>query len=258
MSSLRQRTSPWSMKREELVRELRELQVPVHPNWTVPELRATLIEQRPGQTPTREQHALKGISKMSLEELKIKAVEADLEMPPKVTRGWLIKALRDNLQPEGDQVMTFGKYKSWMFKEVPFSYQEWAMKETEVNTNSSPELVHFAAWCRQELAERKQRAKGKGVPTMVEDPEVNAKIPPPAMSESAWSVLTWKSTESGTTMIPAAKRAAKQKRDMETIDVESMDAQVPAEVAEQIAQLEAQAAILLREHRLPSGGTPSK
>lgn len=125
-----------------------------------------------------------------------------------------------------------------------------------MSTNHSPELAHFALWASQELETQAKVAKGKGIPSSSMDPEVNAKIPPPAMSESGYNVISWKTNEIEGEVQQRKNKPAK--RDLETIDVDKMEMQVPPEVQERVASLETQAALLRREHNLPTGGTPSK
>ena len=137
-------TSPWRMNRAELLIALDALQVPIHPKWTVPELRQTLIEHRQQVMGEQEDSKMKGLGKMSLAELKAKCEENQVSLPVKATRGLMIKLLREAVQPSGEQVMVFGKYKYWMFKEVPMDYAKWAVAEVAANPNSSEDLQHFA------------------------------------------------------------------------------------------------------------------
>ncbi|CAL1155942.1 unnamed protein product [Cladocopium goreaui] len=87
-----------------------------------------------------EETAIKGLGRMTLDELKAKCTEHSLRVPTKATRGLLIKMLRHASQPSGDQVMNFGKYKSWMYKEVPVDYLRWAVWESEANDTAGDDL----------------------------------------------------------------------------------------------------------------------
>jgi hypothetical protein len=106
----------------------------------VPELRQTLIEQTRVEVDATPL-ALKGLSKMNLADLKTRCDEEGVSLPEKPTRGLMIKLLREKVQPAGEQVVTFGKYKSWMYKEISETYLKWAIKETDANANASPDLV---------------------------------------------------------------------------------------------------------------------
>ena len=50
-------TSPWRMNKAELIRELDALQIPIHPRWTLPELRQTVIEHRQQRTGKRRRQS---------------------------------------------------------------------------------------------------------------------------------------------------------------------------------------------------------
>ena len=90
----------WSMKRDQLQKELASYGIEPHPSWTVAELREMVREQRDARK--NEVTVPKGLSRMSLEELKREAGKASLMLPPKATRGVLIKMLRDQAVAPGD------------------------------------------------------------------------------------------------------------------------------------------------------------
>jgi uncharacterized protein (DUF3820 family) len=179
------------MNRPELIRELERLGVVVHPSWTVPELRATVVEQRNAIKPPKEQDKLKGLSGMSLEQLTAKALEEGLAMPSKPTRGLLMRMLRGSLQQGSDNVMTFGKFKGWLYKDVPKEYMKWAMDETAANENASMDLIRFATWAKEEFKGRENVVLTLRPPKAQEDPEMRAKIAPPDLD-----VMTWESAGS--------------------------------------------------------------
>ena len=79
----------------------------------------------------------------------------------------------------GSKVMTFGKYKHWLYREVPEEHMTWAIRETGANPNSGEDLVKFAGWCKRELEHREVRLKKSGAVPTKEDPEVNAIHTPP-------------------------------------------------------------------------------
>ena len=89
--------SAWKMNKPEIV-EVQVRGVPVHPNWTLPEVRETLwwrcnSKRSPRRRSTRQW--MKGLSKASLEDLTQRARALNITLPPNPTRGWLIRALRD-------------------------------------------------------------------------------------------------------------------------------------------------------------------
>ena len=107
------------MNKAELVETLIQMGVSVRKEWTVPELRSIVSEQR-GADQRKE---LKGLSKCR---------EMGVDIPPKPTRGLLMRMIRDSVPATQDEVVPFGRYKGYRYCEVPFSYLEWAIVETKM------------------------------------------------------------------------------------------------------------------------------
>lgn len=197
-TSMPQLLSPWKMNKSQLVEELNRRGVPFHPSWLVPELRQMVVEIRQQEKPKVEtSEALQGLSKCSLDELVKKATAQGITMPDKPTRGWLMRAIRDASNTPADTVVPFGKFKGWMYREIPAPYLEWAMAEVEGNPNSSMDLQRLASWAKSE------KTKGKTVlsktRSLATDPEALAKIPPPSVkdmfdgpsgSDASWSQVS--------------------------------------------------------------------
>jgi len=242
--------SPWKMKRDDMVRELESYQVVIHPRWNVPELRQTIVEQRELRFPKKEKNPATGLTKMSLKELTETAEELGLTVPPKPTRGLLQKMIRDQVQPPGEQVMTFGKYRSWLFQEVPEVYMDWAVKETKANVNASPDLKLFATWAAEELQRRAERSKAGGYLAVREDPEVKAVITPPDVS----SVRSWRSSQSSTPSVKTSEKRALVESDME--EVKAMQADLSEEDAKELMDLETKLAAIRQKNHLPPRGSP--
>ena len=132
------------MRKNELMQELGEYDVLIHPNWTVPELRQLVIEQREARGVGKVlEDPMRGITKLSVKELQERAKGQGILIPEKPTRGLLIKLLQDASSTPDETIMGFGKYKGWMFHEVPMGYRQWAREEVK-GGNSHPELVQFA------------------------------------------------------------------------------------------------------------------
>lgn len=66
--------SPWKMRKEDLILALEELDVPYRREWSVPELRTTLIEEREKRGMTKPKQ-LTGLSHMSAAALREKCME---------------------------------------------------------------------------------------------------------------------------------------------------------------------------------------
>ena len=139
---------------------------------------------------------MKGISKASLEDLVQRARALNITVPSKPTRGWLIRALRDPTNTPAETLVTFGKFKGWMFKEVPHQYLVWSMAEVDSNPNASEELRQLANWARQQEDKPKSNPRTRSLAT---DPEALAKIPPPSIkdiydgpsgSDASWSAVS--------------------------------------------------------------------
>lgn len=162
-------TSPWRMNKAQLTAALVELEVVVRKEWTVPELRSTLLEQKELMGCTK--HKPLGLSHLRLDQLKEKCLTEGLALPEKPNRGLLMKMLRDNVAPSGEEMVPFGKYKNYKYSEVPENYLEWAMEEVKANVNHSPDLARLARW-----AQARHQVCGAGSSG---DPEERAVIPPP-------------------------------------------------------------------------------
>lgn len=165
-------TSPWKMNKAQLTQALVDLQVVVRKEWTVPELRATLLEEQEQRGIVK--HKPLGISHLRLDELKEKCQAEGLPLPEKPTRGVLMKMLRDNIPPTAEEMVPFGKYKGYKYGEVPVGYLEWAEEEIKANVNHSPDLARLARW-----HQHKRNATTPGAGSSRGDPEENAVIPPP-------------------------------------------------------------------------------
>ena len=195
-----------------------------------------------------EEPALKGLTQMTLSQLTERAVKEGLSLPPRPTRGLLMRMLRDKVQLESDNVMNFGKFRGWLYQEVPTEYTQWAVKEAEANANSSPDLVRFASWAKTEL----QRQDGvisslPRRPNNKEDPEVKAMVPCPDID-----VMTWTSSMASTgkgSSAASSKKSDKRRAAASVIEVEDMDSELSPEAIAEIQQAEAKLAAVKQKHR---------
>ena len=170
MSQTSATRTPWKMNRSELVARLEELKVPIRVEWTVPELRATLLEALETRGDTKNK--LVGITKMTFDQLKEKCLLEGIALPEKPTRGTMMKMLRDNLPPTDEEKVCFGSFKGYLYKEVNEGYLEWAQREVKENPNHSPDLARLARWAQA-------RGDLPGAPSGSGDPELSAKVPVP-------------------------------------------------------------------------------
>lgn len=245
--------SPWKMRREELVTELESYQVPVHPQWTVPEIRQSLIEQREIRFPKGKANPATGLTKLKLEELLTRAADLQIEVPPKPTRGVLLKLIREAVQPPGDHVMTFGKYRSWLYQETPEDYMNWAVREVQANPNSGADLRMYATWAKMELEQRRERAKKGGIIAAVDDPEVRAVVEPPDVS-----VMSWKSSISSAAQSNRKWAPGREKRhlpgEQELDEVRAMMPELTEDEKNELQELETKVASIRQKYQLPPRG----
>jgi len=139
-------TSPWKMNKAELVEKLESMGVPLRPDWTVPELRTTLMEEL--EIRGLNKSRLQGLTHLCLDDLKKKCSAEGIPLPEKVTRGVMIKLLRESVPPSAEEVVCFGSYKGFMYKEVNESYLRWAMDEVNNNPQHSADLARLARWAQ--------------------------------------------------------------------------------------------------------------
>ena len=234
------------MHRDELRAELHKRQVPFHSSWTVPELRAVLMETR-AQDPNSQKitNPMKGISKMNLSELTQMARDAHIELPSKPTRGWLILALRQARSTSGETVVPFGKFKGWMYREIPLGYRSWAIAEVETvgEAAAHPDLVRLATWAKDNLETTEEAAKQ--TKSLAKDPEAAAKVPVPKLSDLGYrsSGSDWSKVSS----CPAPRRA-RNRRAQQDVEEQSSDMEEEEKgTAEQIEALEKRIAALKKK-----------
>ncbi|OLQ11910.1 Phthiocerol synthesis polyketide synthase type I PpsA [Symbiodinium microadriaticum] len=223
------------VKQDEILEELGSYNVLVHPRWTVPELRDILIEQRQthGVPKAAAPDPMKGISKMTLDELVAEAQKQHITLPPKPTKGALLRMLRDSKSTEADTVVPFGKYKTWYYRELPRGYLQWAVQETK-SGGSHPDLVRLANWAKTVLTDPAPPDEKEKKETL-EDPETTAKTPPPRMerrlrdvplsSDGSWAPVNF-------------RPKPRQSRTREDSSSDSMDQEASGETMLEIAAIE--------------------
>ena len=180
---------------------------------------------------------------MTLAQLVAEAEKEQIPLPAKPTRGLMMRLLRDARNTPASTVVPFGRYKGFMYQEVPAGYLDWAMKEVKANPNAHEDLVRLATWASLEMD---RRATTKGYvkkPDMGRDPEAIAVISPPpsrksrapsSSSEGSWARVTYSSS-------PGTRKS----------EVIALDTDIAEEIledeAEQIRALEAQIAALKKK-----------
>ncbi|CAE7525074.1 RE2, partial [Symbiodinium sp. CCMP2456] len=131
------------MNKVELLAEANRVGVLVHHRWTVEEIKAVIQEHRMENDPGS---AMKSITNLTLDELKAKANNLGVMFGERITKGNLIRLIRDHTNTPDQELMKIGRFKGYEFGEIPKAYGEWASKEVRVSSNPHPELVRFAKW----------------------------------------------------------------------------------------------------------------
>ena len=224
------------MKKEQLLVELQERGVVVHRTWTVPELRQILIEQRDLEKPAPANDKMKGLTALKLQELVDLAEKEGIALPTKPTRGLMIKLIRDARSTPGQTVVPFGRFKGYMYQEIPEGYLKWSIQETKGNPNSHEDLVRLATWAKEELGRRKDAGITYSKSELGRDPEALALIPPPSARRSPGTASSsdgsWKQVRT-----PPRKKGAAEMTESDIVD-DNEDS------SEQIQALEKQIAAL--------------
>ena len=256
--------SPWKMTKQELLQEAQRLDCLVHPSWTAGEVRQAVIDKM--QQRTGIDNTPKGLTQMTHAQLMDTAREMGLTLPVKPTKAQMIRAIRDSAGSPADTVVSFGRFRGRLFREVPESYLRWSITETEVNRdNALPDLIRLANYARMRL-------NAEAIP----DPEEAAHVPytpSPEDTKSAsseWSTVSARILEnefprkSQGPAVAKAKgypeaqkdmpfrpdpQAIARRRERESDQkLTPMKQDVPEEVQEEINQLMARLAALRDKH----------
>ena len=160
----------------------------------------------------------------------------------------------------GDAVMTFGKFRGYLYKETPVGYQEWAVKEADAKgvTCSDDLVVYYANWCRAE-AERRARAETTTTAKKKDrskDPEATAINPVPALSDlggrsSASSDGSWAVTGPRPFFRPTMRAKRREgTTSEENTGHKDMIQEVPEAARREIQELETKMAVVKQKYGL--------
>ncbi|CAE7707470.1 GIP [Symbiodinium sp. CCMP2592] len=229
MSKAANNKSPWQMTKAELIQCATDMGVTVHSTWTAPEIRSIIQERRQKNNTST---IPKGLSSMTLVELQEKAGELNVKINSRMGKGEIMRAIRDFTRAPDEEVVSFGRFRNYMYKEVPESYLQWSIRETTANSGASDDLKRLAAW-----------ASTRETPT-IEDPEDHAKIPysPEAETSSVGGSLSSWSVADQRPLPPSGYAKAKAKAPgqgtkkprEETGTPAPMQQDLPPEIAEEL------------------------
>ena len=155
------------MTKHQLLEESTRLGMTVHPKWTVPELRAVIREHKEliGEDDLKDR--MRKINSLNLPELQCKADELGVTYPSKVTKGMLLKLIREHTDTPANTLMTIGRWRGCEYREIPSDYGRWAIQEVSRSANCHTDLVRYARWFQEEL-------ETKAAKTKIPDEEVDA------------------------------------------------------------------------------------
>ncbi|CAE7467344.1 RE2 [Symbiodinium sp. CCMP2456] len=242
------------MTKPQLLSECVRLGLTVHRSWSPEEIKAVIMEDRENRKQSDATEKMKRLSQLTLDELKQKAEELHVEFPSRVTKGNLLRLVRDSLNTPDNELMKIGKHRGMEFREVPWQYGQWASNEVRSSANADPDLVRFARWW--EANEDKKRGYMKGVSDeMSRRPMPAASDPGTTTSwetvsqhvwETSWPAKPTTDSRSSTQMpiTPGAGTTANTKRRTADENPSGMDDEIDEETAEEIKKLELRLALL--------------
>ena len=257
------------MNKTELLAEAVRVGLVVHRTWSNEELKAILREYRENHKDEDGKIAMRGLAGLTLPELKAKADSMAIHYPSGITKGNLLRLIRDNVNTPGNELMTFGRYRGFEFQEVPTSYGEWAVMEANRSDNASPDLVRFAKWYHKERTMKKMQTYGvetadnpipfpddessvkSGYPapwtersdTYISAVNRNYKGRPTSSSAASWEAVSTTPQKSGKgnqkTVTPK-----RNKPEDEPLEHKTMESEVDPAVLEEIRVLQTRLAVL--------------
>ncbi|CAE7565416.1 RE1 [Symbiodinium sp. CCMP2592] len=216
------------------------------------ELRSAITESK--AIDKEEKGVPKGMSGMKLADLKMEADRIGVAYDSKVTRGTLMRHIRDYHETPDNTIMTIGRYKGSAYFQIPRQYAEWASREERENgINMSPDLKRFVLWYRRTSEEKEVKA-GPSRREMMEEPERYAKIPYPGSASSrSWEEVSAMSqadkdqkplTPSSFTAQTPPKASPTKRGAEKNATKERMHVDPPEQVLEEIRALEQRLAVL--------------
>ena len=248
----------WELTKAELVAEGNARGLWINPDWTVPEIRSMIKEDMDATAAPTGNKLPPGISKMDLAELTTTAHQLNIEVPPKATKGVLMRLIRDNSSGGSQSVLAFGRYRNYLFSETPVGYRRWAIQETSTNANSSEELRHYANWCKAHMEVADQPTKY----VSPDDAELNAQTPyvPEESEGTSWELMSRLVPRNAYPTTTTAKATPKQKGGHRRRLPESaapserslrdMEEELDPDVLDEIQHLETRLAVIRDRHGL--------
>ena len=109
-----------------ILQECLRLGLTVHRSLGSEEIKAVIMEFREKAKDQDATGRMKRISRLTMPELKLKAQELGVEFPAGITKGNLLRLVRDSLNTPDNELMKIGKHRGMEFREVPWQHGRWA------------------------------------------------------------------------------------------------------------------------------------
>ena len=193
---------------------------------------------------------------MSLAQLMTMAEDLNVKVPAGSTKGAILRLIRDSAGGGHQLVMTFGRYKGYLYTETPMNYRRWAISEATTSKTASEDLIHYADWCKAHL----ERSTLPRRYVAQDDPELNATVPyiPDESEAVSWELLARESLPVRPSTAAKAKATAGYRRPRPTGSASSeagsrreMQTDVDPDVLDEICHLETRLAVIRDRHGLP-------
>ncbi|CAE6950397.1 GIP [Symbiodinium sp. CCMP2592] len=225
------------MTKPQLLSECVRLGLTVHRTWSPEEIKAIIVQHREAMKETDATLKMKKISALTLPQLKAKADELQVAYASNITKGNLLRLVRDSLNTPDNELMKIGKHRGMEFREVPWQYGRWASNEVKTSGNADPELVRFARWWDQ----NEEKKKG-GYVKELNEPSSVAPMP----TADSWGhneTRTVAQTMDQLPHPPAVSTSSSKWRPAED-NKEAMDDEIDQDTLAEIQRLEMKLAVL--------------
>ena len=168
-----------------------------------------------------------------------------MHVPMKTTKGALLKLIRSTVSGQGDTLMTIGRWKGSLYREIPDTYGSWASAEVARSSNSSAELMMYAKWWNEQQKIKAGRTHIPEEDDSYEDPPSSVRSPTPTRTSWEEVSITPSKGYRGPTGKGNTKMTPKRGH-CEAQDgiVKKMEFQTDPAVLQEIADLETKLAVL--------------
>ncbi|CAE7615546.1 GIP [Symbiodinium sp. CCMP2592] len=234
------------MTKPQLLAECIRLGLTVHKSWSSEEIKAVIMEHRERMKDGDATEKMKRLAHLTMEELKLKARELDVAFPEKITKGNLLRLVRDSLNTPDNELMKIGKFRGMEFREIPWQYGQWASNEVKTSKTADPDLVRYARWWENKEANNKgyvatiDQASHRAIPTATSSEAGSWDTVTSHCWETSWNPARTATSDQGRQMPlpPGTSSTTNTKRRPPSTTKEVMEDEIDEETAEEIKKLE--------------------